>query len=199
MIKSGIVDWCFTQIESGLFDIVGSKRGSCHDEILEAARRIYGICYEGEGDQGPNFWPNCFFASRQLLLATDRDYNSRAWTQGEIITPLNDYEVVAPVISSDTFVWASLQLRAMVPENRICYFPQYHAHPDDYKHYEQKRYLFDGHAPWCHIGSLSSGVSGAIMDDQGRSLSKRTHEEPHGPTILPAAWCDITSEFSQME
>ena len=198
MIKSGMVNWCFEQLENGQFDIVGSKRGSCHAEILEAARHKFNIAYEGEGDQGPNFWPNCFFSTRQLLLATDRDYNSRAWTQGEIITPLG-CEVVAPVISSDTFVWASLQLRAMVPENRICYVPQYHAHPDDMQHATMNRYIFDGHAPWVHIGSLSSGCSGAIMDDQGRSVAKRTREEPHGPTVLPAAWCDITSEFSQME
>jgi hypothetical protein len=37
------------------------------------------------------------------------------------------------------------------------------------------------------------------MDDQGRSIAKRTHEEPHGPTVLPAAWCDVKSEFAKME
>lgn len=198
VIKSGMIDWCFTQIESGLYDIVGSKRGSCHTEIMEAARNTFAIEYEGVGDQGPNFWPCFFFTKRQILLSTDRDFNSRAWVQGELIAPLN-HEVEAPVVSSDTFVWASLQLRTIIPEGRIWYVPQYHAHPDDYKHYESRQYLFDGHAPWTHIGSLSSGVSGAIMDDQGRSLSKRTREEPHGPTVLPAAWCDINSEFSQME
>lgn len=199
MIKPGKVNECFELLENGSFDIVGSKRGSCHEEILKAAQRVYHIDYEGEGDQGPNFWPNCFFAKRQLLLATDRDYNSRAWVQGDIIAPLGDYEVVAPVISSDTFVWASLQLRAMVPEDRIYYVNQYHAHPDDYQHYLDGKYLFEGRAPWTHIGSLSSGVSGAIMDDQGRSIAKRTREEPHGPTVLPAAWCDVTSDFAKME
>ena len=199
VIKQGVMSRCFEAIESGQYDLVGSKRGSCHPEILIAAQNKYGIAYDGEGDQGPNFWPSFLFARRELLLATDRDYNSRAWVQGDIIAPLGDYEVVAPIIASDTLVWASLQLRAMVPESRICYVNQYHAHPDDYKHFEDHRYLFDGQAPWCHIGSLSSGVSGAIMDDQGRSIAKRTREEPHGETVLPSAWCDITSDFAKME
>jgi hypothetical protein len=199
IIKQGTVDRCFYAIESGQYDIVAGKRGSCDREILIAAQNKYGLAYEGEGDQGPNFWPNYFFSRRELLLATDRDYNSRAWVQGDKIAPLGDYEVVAPVIASDTFVSTSLQLRAMVPEARICYMNQYHGHPDDYKHFEEHRYLFDGQAPWCHIGSLSSGVSGAIMDDQGRSIAKRKREEPHGPTVLPSAWCDINSDFSKME
>lgn len=198
-IKAGKINECFELIESGRFDIVGSKRGSCHPEIMIAAQRKYGIAYEGEGDQGPNFWPNFFFTKRQTLEATSRDFNSRAWVQGEHITPLGDYVVEAPVVSSDTFVFASLELRAMIPEDRIWYVNQYHAHPDDYKHFTENKYLFDGRAPWTHIGSLSSGVSGAIMDDQGRSIAKRTREEPHGPTVLPLAWCDLNSDFSKME
>ena len=199
IIQPGKIDECFKLLESGNYDIVGSKRGSCHAEILDAAQRVYGIPYEGVGDQGCNFWPNLFFIERQLLLNTDRDYNSRAWVQGEIIAPLNNYAVIAPVIASDTFVSTSLQLRAMVPESRIFYCKQYHAHPDDYDHYTKQIYLFDGQAPWTHIGSLSSGVDGAIMDDQGRSLARRLLMPPQGPTVLPAAWCDITSDFSKME
>lgn len=197
--KGEIINTCFNLIESGQYELVGSKRGSCHQEILTAARDKYSIAYEGEGDQGPNFWPNYLFIKRLTLLATDRDYNSRAWFAGDVIHLLNDYVVAAPVISSDTFVWASIQLRAMIPESKICYMPQYHAHPDDYKHYTEGKYLFDGRAPWTHIGSLSSGASGVIMDDQGRSIAKRFIEPPHGPTILPPEWCDVTSEFAKME
>jgi len=201
IFKPGIVDECFKKIENGEFDIVGSKRGSCHPEILERAKQIWGILTDGIGDQGCNFWPCYFFSKRELLLQTDRDFNSRAWTQGDKIGPLQDYEVMAPVISSDTFVWASLQLHQIVPERRILYVPQYHAHPDDAKHFEQRAEYtpFDGLASWTHIGSLSSGVSGAIMDDQGRSIAKRFTEPPHGPTVLPSAWCDTTSEMQVME
>lgn len=201
VFKPGMVDECFGKIESDGFDIVGSKRGSCHPEISERAKQIWGIPTDGIGDQGSNFWPCYFFSRRELLLQTDRDYNSRAWVQGDKIVPLQQYEVVAPVIASDTFVWASLQLRAMISENRICYVPQYQAHPDDTKHFEQRAEYtpFDGKASWTHIGSLSSGASGAIMDDQGRSIAKRLIEPPHGPTVLPSAWCDVTSEMQVME
>lgn len=199
VIKSGVINQCFMLLESGYYDIVGSRRGSCHPQILEAARVKYNISYEGEGDQGPNFWPSFFFIKRQTLTATSRDFNARAWVQGEIIAPLSYSVVEVPVVSSDTFVFTSLELREMIPEARIYYVPQYHAHPEDMKHAEVNKNIFDGHAPWVHIGSLSSGCSGAIMDDQGRAVAKRTREKPQGPTILPQLWCDITSEFSQME
>lgn len=89
----------------------------------------------------------------------------------------------------------------MVPERRILYVAQYHAHPDDKKHFEQKSEYtpFDGYASWTHIGSLSSGVDGALMDDQGRSLARRLIDPPQGPTVLPEAWCHTTSEMEIME
>lgn len=200
VFKPGMVDWCFNQIESGEYDIVGSKRGSCHDEITERAKQIWGTTSTGAGDQGCNFWPCYFFSTRDLLLQTDRNYNSRAWVQGEIITPLQDYEAVAPVVASDTFVNTSLQLRAMVPENRILYVPQYHAHPDDFKHYEQHAEYtpFDGKASWTHIGSLSSGVDGVLMDDQGRSLARRLIDPPKGPTVLQS-YCNTEMEIMEFE
>lgn len=194
IFKPGIVNWCFEQLESGNYDIVGSKRGSCAFEILKKAQEIWGIPYEGAGDQGCNFWPCYFFSSRQLLLDTDRNFNSRAWRKGEVITALNHYEVEADVIAGDTFVNTSLQLQAKVPQSRILYIPQYHAHPDDILHSEQNAPYtpFDGHASWTHIGSLSSGVDGALMDDQNRPLARRLIDPPGGPTILPEAWCHGT-------
>lgn len=199
IFKSGVVSHCFEQVETGNYDIVGSKRGSCSLELLKRAAEVWGIPYEGEGDQGCNFWPCYFFSTKDTLLHTDRDFDSRAWVLGDIIAPLNDYVVEVPVVASDTFVWASLQLHAMIPESRIHYVNQYHASPDDFDNYAQGKYLFDGRAPWTHIGSLSSGASGAIMDDQGRSVAKRKIEPPHGPTALPLAWCDITSQGARSE
>jgi hypothetical protein len=201
VFKPGMVDWCFKQLESGEFDIVGSKRGSCSDEISNRARALWGTTVEGAGDQGCNFWPCYFFSTRELLLQTDRNFNSRAWVQGELITPLHDYAVDVPVVAGDTFVNTSLQLRNIVPERRILYVPQYHAHPDDFKHFtQQTQYTpFDGHASWTHIGSLSSGVDGALMDNQGRSLARRLIDPPKGETILPEAWCHTESEMEVME
>lgn len=200
VFKQGHVDWCFNKIESGEFDIVGSKRGSCAFEILQRAKELWGIPYEGLGDQGCNFWPCYFFSTRELLLQTDRNYNARAWVQGEIIAPLQGYVVTVPVVASDTFVNTSLQLHAMIPENRILYVPQYHAHPDDKKHFENHAEYtpFDGHAAWTHIGSLSSGVDGLLMDNEGRQLARRSIEPPKGPTILPN-YCNTEMEVMEFE
>lgn len=201
IFKSGMVDWCFKQLESGEYDIVGSKRGSCHPAISERAKEIWGIPTDGLGDQGCNFWPCFFFSTKELLLQTDQNYNSRAWLKGEIIPELNEYEVAVEVVAGDTFVNTSLQLHAMVPERRIMYVPQYHAHPDDLKHYESRsgHTPFDGRAHWTHIGSLSSGVDGALMDDRNRSLSRRLLDPDGGPTTLPEAWCHTNSEMEVME
>lgn len=194
IFTKGIVSSCFNRIESGQVDIVGSKRGSCGMEILKAAQDKWGLAYEGEGDQGPNFWPNLFFCAKELLLKTDRNFGARAWQPGEKIEAL-DY-VVKELQAGDTFVNTSLQLRTIVPAGRINYIPQYHGHPLDLEHYEQRKYLFDGYAPWCHIGSLSSGIGGLIRDDQNRPLARRLIDPPAGPTVLQNA---PTNEFETQE
>lgn len=181
-----IVNGAFSLLENGHFDIVGGKRGSCATEILEAAQQKWGISYTGEGDQGPNFWPCYFFSSVDLLKSTDRNFNARAWHKGEKLPGL-DCDVEADVLYGDTFVNTSLQLRGLVPSHRIAYLPQYHAHPDDLLHAERNQYLFDGRAPWTHIGSLSSGMSGLLRDIEHRPLANRSHIDPQTPEPLPNA------------
>lgn len=201
IFRSGIVDFYFKKIEDGEFDVIGSPRGSCSFEILERAKQIWGLSYDGEGDQGPNFWPNFFFAKAATLISTDRNFNSRAWEKGEKIHSLLDYDVEVPLVVGDTFVNTSLQLRSMIPRERILTISQYHASPDDARYYENKEryFVFDGRAPWIHIGSLSSGAGGALMDDHSRSLSRRKIM-PEGPlTVLPKEWCDVTSEMQKKE
>jgi hypothetical protein len=190
----GAISQCFNMIECGAYDIVGSKRGSCGFEILEAAQAKWGLDYLGMGDQGPNFWPNLFFAKKELLLRTDRNFGARSWQPGEEIAPLG--YTVKELQAGDTFVNTSLQLRALVPENRIHYIPQYHGHPMDLEHYAARQFLFDGKAPWCHIGSLSSGVGGLLKDDQNRRLVERTRVAPGGPTVLENG---PTTEMERME
>lgn len=190
----GVVAQAFNMIECGSFDIVASKRGSCGAEILKAAQEKWQISYEGYGDQGPNFWPNFFFCKKSLLLKTDRNFGSKLWKAGEKIKEL-DY-VCQTDQAGDTFVSASLQLRNLVSQERIFFVPQYHGHPLDLEHYDKHEGLFDGKAPWCHIGSLSSGIGGLIKDDQNRSLSRRLIDPPGGETILGN---EPTSEFELME
>jgi hypothetical protein len=198
IFRQTMVDKCFRYLESGQAQIVGSARGSCHPEILEAAQRKWGIPYEGEGDRGPNFWPNFFFSSKALLLRTDRNFAAKAWKQGEVIEPLG-YTVKAPVIHGDTFVNTSLQLRAMVPQEQIVMVPQYHGSPEDLEHARKHIYLFDGMAPWTHAGSLSSGVSGILRDSYNRPLAKREIMPAEEKTELPLSWCDGEGPKKEME
>lgn len=197
IFKKGIVDNCFKMLESGNYSIVGSKRGSCSMEILEQAQKKWGLNYEGEGDQGCNFWPCYFFIETEVLKLTTRRFCSRAWTQGEIIEPLS-YEVEADIVNGDTFVNTSLELRAMIDEHRIAYVPQYHANPYDLEFFEKGLYLFNGAAPWTHIGSLSSGVGGVLRDNVNRPLVRRTVDHPNGETII-GNHCNTEEEKKEWE
>lgn len=199
IFKPHIVNECFKYIESGQYDIVGSKRGSCAMEILKRAQELWGLSYEGEGDQGPNFWPSFFFTKREILLRTDRNFGAKAWKRGEVIEALGNYVVQDEVANGDTMVHMSLQLRAMIPQDRIFCVPQYHGHPDDMEHYVTHRAhtLFEGNAPWCHIGSLSSGVGGILKDEHNRALARRLVDPEGGATVLPKEWCQ--SDFEKRE
>lgn len=198
IFKKGMVDKCFSYLESGNYDIVGSKRGSCAFEILKAAEFKWGIPYSGEGDQGCNFWPCYFFCETDLLRKTDRNFKAKAWTDGETIEALN-YTVDVPVIYGDTFVNTSLQLHAMIPESRIMYVPQYHGHPSDIEHAQQGKYLFDGMAPWTHVGSLSSGVGGLLKDGYNRALARRLIDPAEEKTVLNKEWCKSDMEREEFE
>ncbi len=199
IFKPGIVNWCFEQLESGRYDIVGSKRGSCAMEILTRAQQLWGLSYEGEGDHGPNFWPCFFFTRKETLLRTDRNFGARAWKRGETIASLDNYIVQDEVSAGDTFVNTSLQLRAMIPQERILCIPQYHGHPDDLDHFaaNYEYSMFNGRSSWCHIGSLSSGVGGLLRDEVDRPLTRRLINPPGNPTRLPTQWCQ--SDFQKRE
>jgi len=200
IFKTDIVNKAFTLIESGEYDIVGSKRASCSMEILKRAKEVWGIDYEGYGDQGCNFWPNCFFIRKELLLATDRNFCGKTWLKGDIIEALDNYIIQEDICTSDTFVNTSLQLRRLVPSGRIAYLNQYHGHPDDPQHFIDHTSLFDGKAAWTHVGSLSSGISGVLMDNQGRSLARRQIDPPKSEgAVLNPEWCKTEMEKGEWE
>ena len=196
ILRPDWVNLAFNMVETNQVDAVGSKRGSCSMEILSRARELWGLEYNGEGDQGCNFWPNFFFTKKSTLLATDRNFCGKAWRQGESIPMLGNYTVRDEVIYSDTFVNTSLQLRAM--GLRFYYLPQYHGHPDDLDHFEQHRYLFDGVCPWFHVGSLSSGISGVLTDEHGRPLSRVLVDPPRENDLLPN-YCNSDGEKREWE
>ena len=203
IFKKGMVDKCFGYIESGEYDVVGSKRGSCSMEILEKSKQLYGLDYAGEGDQGCNFWPNFFFSSKSNLLRTDRRFGARTWRRGEVILPLSrtgaTYLAKDELATGDTFVNTSLQLMQMIPQDRIKYVPQYHGSPEDLDHASRGYNLFDGLAPWCHVGSLSSGVGGILQDGHGRTLSRRLIDEDKGENYPIPNYCQTEQEKNEFE
>jgi len=183
ILRHGVISECFRMLESGRYNLVASPRGSCSFEILKRGAELWGDTDTGAGDNGCNFWPNFLFAPKQTLIETDRNFDSKCWKAGTYIEPLQtsfDVDVVG-----DTLVNTSLQLRAKIPSHRILIIPQFHSYVTDVDDYHAQRYIFDGKCPWFHVGSLSSGVSGVLMDDQGRSLSRRFTADPTGETKLP--------------
>ena len=191
VIKPDFVNRCFEKIESGEADLIGSKRGSCAFEILDEASKKWGIPYEGTGDQGCNFWPSFVFTKRKTLMDTDKDFNAKAWNEGDELAGLG--MIADKTIYGDTFVNTSLQLRGKIAGDKILTVPQYHAGSVDLGEYNDNKGLFDGKCPWVHIGSLSSGICGVIADEQNRALAYRSGEPKSEPPYKPE-WCNSDME-----
>lgn len=167
--KPGLVNKMFVLLENNQVDVVGSKRGSCGQEILDASKAKYDLDYSGFGDSGCNFWPAYFFIKTDDLRATDRHFHAKEWRAGTYISEL-DYTVKENQYG-DTFVNTSIQIMAKFPQDRIKYIQQYHASPADDILSIRKQGLFDGKAKHTHIGSLSSfnarrDITPPVMNNQ---------------------------------
>ena len=173
IFRPGKVNECFDLIESGEYDAVGGRRGSCSQWLYDKASEKFNVNNSGYGDTGPNFWPNFFFAKREDLLKVT-NFGAKAWEGGEMVKPLG---LPAPQLqASDTMVEASLELRDMGLTFK--YENQYHLSADDIEAFHNGMNVFDGRAKWLHVGSLSSGINGILVDSEGRSLGKRTIQKP---------------------
>lgn len=163
------VSRCFQNIESDLCDMVGSQRMSCGTEISEASKEKYGLDYSGYGDRGPNFWPTGFFCKRSDLMKTDLNFASITFQPGQYSKELN--HTFREINHGDTFVWASIQLRAM-GLRPLC-VPQHKADPYEAEHmaehmgnWHESQQPFD----WIHGGSLSASWGGYLS---GKYLDAR--------------------------
>lgn len=156
----GVVDEGFSMIEKDQADAVGSARGSCGQEVWEAAQKRYGLDYSGYGDVGPNYWPNFFFAKVSDMRRTDMDFASHTWRAGEYSKELD--HTFREVNHGDTFVWGCVQLRAL--GLRFAHVPQHHASPEEIDYYETKeeKWREGVNRRWIHGGSLSSGWGGYL-------------------------------------
>jgi len=156
----GAVNEAFQRIEKDQCDAVGSPRGSCGQEVWDAAKEKYNLDYSGYGDVGPNYWPNFFFCKRKDLLKTDLNFASKAFPEGDYFKELD--HIFKTVNYGDTFVWGCIQLRYLGV--RFSSIPQYHARPEEIdlaERYEEK--WANGENPrWIHGGSLSAGWGGYL-------------------------------------
>lgn len=180
IFKSGRVGDCFSRLEQGEFDAIGSGRASCSEIIAQTAEAMHPDAKNAAigRDGGPNFWP-CFFFARadDLREKTDRNFNAKSWEKGEVIKPLG--VTAEETLAADTFGWASIQLRAA--GLNFGYINQYHAHPDDIDDYNARRFVFDGQSSWFHIGSLSGWrslfdkkkvkIQGVAMEEIARRMA----------------------------
>ena len=167
--KKGFIDEQFKKVESGQFDAVGSQRGCSTVELLQAAEAKYGdrCHYNGHDDSGVGFWPTMFFCKKNDLLKTDRNFSGKVWREGELIEPLN--LKVSELTPSDTMVWLSIQLYEL--GLTFDYINSCHGRAEDIDHASDGQNIFGGKCSYVHIGSLSSGLSGFLIDNDGKLLS----------------------------
>lgn len=153
----GVVSSWFNTI-GGDYDILGSLRYAS-GEIAQAMKKKYNLDYSGIGDRGFGWWPSFFVARRGDLLKTDLDFGSKEYPAGTHFEEL-DHTMEATEFT-DTFTWASLQLRHMGLKSYD--IPQNHAHPFDLEFQRNKEGMFrDGDPKYIHGGSLSSGWGGYL-------------------------------------
>lgn len=80
VFKPQQIEAAFNFLESGQYDIVAGRRGSCSSWLIDLGKELWGT-----EDHGPNFWPNFFFSSYDTLITTDRDFGAKTWQPGEVV------------------------------------------------------------------------------------------------------------------
>lgn len=141
-----LLDYTFGLLESGIADIVGSKRNCCSPILSERAANLWGLNYEGYGDQGMAIWPFLFhFRKQDVLKHTNLNWDGFQWPIGTYIKSLDI--TLTEDTGGDALVDMSLQLRAA--GLNFSHIPQNHLY------LEHTKTDFDMFK-WFHIGSLST-------------------------------------------
>lgn len=198
IFDSGIVNSCFQKIESDLCDAVGSPRGSCGNEVWEAAKKKYSLDYSGYGDIGPNYWPNFFFCKRKDLLKTDMNFGSKTWHPGEYSKELD--HTFQEVNHGDTFVWGCVQLRAMGV--RFGHTPQHKADPFELQSKQQG--VMNWHPSqqpfkWIHGGSLSAGWGGYLSGQVPDVSNDSAKQEIESRVVFWIIASDVIEGFDEFK
>jgi len=162
--EPGVVDSRFGVIESLAVDVVGTARTNASPNLVARAEERFGPPPRTEsGETGLSLYP-CFLFIRRSDIP-DGVLGGRSWGPGEYL-PALDYTTVAEE-GCDTFTYPSWELRA-----RGLRISSESAYRSDSAHSGPGRRNVDGgenrgHAPWFHVGSLSTGYGMAFMAGTG--------------------------------
>lgn len=159
IFESGVVDGYFKKIESGEADILGSPRYT-YGEVADAAKKMYNLDYSGVGDKGFGWWPAGFYCKKSDLLKTDLDFGSKEYKAGEYYKELD--HTFKETNYTDTFTWASIQLRHLSIHTKIIEIPQYHASPFEIDEHSKRELKWAENPKYVHGGSLSAGWGGYL-------------------------------------
>lgn len=146
-----VMSECFARLESGEVDLIGTPRSYASDEILARAASLWGF----ENGLQLAFSPAFLFAHMRDLSQVKYDggyprFSGTRWPAGRRIDSLD--MVPNEELVGDTFVGASLQLRAM--GLKIETRPAYRSNEAT------------ADAPWFHVGSLSAGYGLAFLGSE---------------------------------
>lgn len=196
IFSNGVVDECFKKIEDGSYDAGGSPRFSCGVEVGEASKKKYNLDYTGYGDVGPNFWPNFFFCKREDLMKTDMNFASKTWEAGERSEELD--HTFKEQNHGDTFVWTSVQMRAM--GLKFFEVPQNHASPTELADKELKTMNYIGDPMrWIHGGSLSAGMGGYLSGEVPGHETKQQRQEMETRVAFWTIASDVIEGFDDFK
>ena len=189
----GIVAGWFNLIDDN--HVVGSPRYAA-GEIAKATEITYDLDYSGVGDKGFGWWPNFFVCKREDLLRTDLDFGSKEYPKGEYFKEFN--RTMESTEYTDTFTWASLQLRFLgLTEYTI---PQNHAHAYDLQFKDTKEGMFrNGMPKYIHGGSLSSGWNGYLNKKQPPTTTDMEKQDIETRVAFWKIVADVTNDYDSFK
>lgn len=106
---SGAVNNWFETIETKKVDSIVSYRGCCTESLRQQISSKFNL--QDPVATQPNFWPCLCIVNKTNLLKTDLWFDSKSFSTGTYIKELD--WIVPEDVCGDTFVWMSIQLRAL--------------------------------------------------------------------------------------
>ncbi len=146
IMDMGLLDKYFGYLEREEFDFVGQPRGCTNHVLMQRMFEVFK--FPSAYIQIANFWPCMAFGKRSDYLKTSLNFGVFGLPAGVYIEELD--WVVTEELKGDTFVWMSLQLRAL--GLNIFSMPP-------------SRREGDIGTDWVHFGSLASMTHSFITGD----------------------------------